>query len=86
LIARTEDHENLGNLFAEKNVNWGVSPILDNSFDQRSLWATSSKTPIWLLVLAYSIIAGVRGTLIYLISQLLKIKKMGRKYDRTLST
>jgi hypothetical protein len=78
LIARTEDNENFGNLFAEKNVNWGAVPILDNSFYQRSLWATSSRTPIWLLVLAGSIIAGVWGTIIYLISQVIKIRKMGK--------
>ena len=78
LIARTEDNENFGNLFVEKNVNWGVAPILDNSFYQRSLWATRSRTPIWLLALAGSIIAGVWGTIIYLISQMIKIRKMGR--------
>ena len=78
LIARTEDNEKFGNLCAEKNVNWGVAPILDNSFDQRSLWATRSKTPIWLLGLAGSIIAGVWGTIIYLILQMIRIRKMGR--------
>lgn len=84
LLARTEDNENFGNIFAEKNVNWGVAPVKDDSFNHRSLWATRNKTPIWLLFLAYSIIAGVWGTLIYLVRQLLKIKKMGREYDRTL--
>ena len=78
LVARTEDNEKFGNLFAEKNVTWGVAPIFDNSFDQRSLWATRSKTPIWLLALAGSIIAGVWGTIIYLILQMIKIRKMGR--------
>jgi len=78
LVARTEDNEKFGNLFAEKNVNWGVAPIFDNSFDQRSLWATRSKTPIWLLGLAGSIIAGVWGAIIYLILQMIKIRKMGR--------
>ena len=78
LVARTEDNEKFGNLFAEKNVNWGVTPIFDNSFDQRSLWATRSKTPIWLLGLAGSIVAGVWGTLIYLILQVIRIRKMGR--------
>jgi len=84
LIARTEDNENFGNLFVEKIVNWGVSPPIDDSFNHRSLWATRLKTPIWLLILAYSIIAGVWGTLIYLVRQLLKIKKMGKEYDRNL--
>jgi hypothetical protein len=78
LIARTEDNENFGNLFAEKNVNWGVAPIIDDAFNHRSLWETRNKTPIWLLGLAGSIIAGVWGTLIYLILQVIRIKKMGR--------
>ena len=78
LIARTEDNENFGNLFVEKTVNWGVAPVIDNAFDHRSLWATSNKTPIWLLGLAGAIIAGVWGTIIYLILQVVKIRKMGR--------
>ena len=78
LIARTEDNENFGNLFVEKNVNWGVAPVIDDAFNHRSLWATRNKTPIWLLGLAGSIIAGVWGTLIYLILQVIKIRKMGR--------
>ena len=78
LVARTEDNENFGNIFAEKTVNWGVTPVIEDSFNHRSLWATRSKTPIWLLGLAYSIIAGIWGTLVYLIFQLVRIRKMGR--------
>jgi len=78
LIARTEDNENFGNLFVEKNVSWGVAPTMDDSFNHRSLWATRSKTPIWLLGLAGAIIAGVWGTIIYLILQMIKIRRMGR--------
>jgi hypothetical protein len=78
LLARTEDNESYGNLFAEKKVNWGVAPIMNDSFNQRSLWATRSKTPIWLLGLAGAIIAGVWGTIIYLILQMIRIRKMGR--------
>jgi len=77
LVARTEDNETLGNIFAEKNVTWGIAPTIDNSFNNRSLWATRSKTPIWLLFMASSIVIGVWGTIIYLISQLFKIKKLG---------
>ena len=78
LVAHTEDNENFGNIFAEKTVNWGVAPVIEDSFNHRSLWATSSKTPIWLLGLACSIIVGVWGTLVYLIFQVIKIKKMGK--------
>jgi len=78
LMARTEDNENFGNLFTEKIVNWGSPPVIDNTFNHRSLWATSSKTPIWLLGLAYSIIVGVWGTIVYLIFQLIRIRKLGK--------
>ena len=78
LVARTEDNENFGNLFAEKSVNWGRPPVFDDSFNHRSLWATRTKTPIWLLGLAYSIIAGVWGTIIYLIFQMIRIRRLGK--------
>lgn len=83
LVARTEDNETYGNLFAEKIVNWGVAPVIDDSFNHRSLWATRFKTPVWLLILAYSIITGVWGTILYLVTQLLKIRKIGRNITAT---
>ena len=78
LIARTEDNETLGNIFAEKVVHWGKPPVIKNTFNQRSLWATRFKTPIWLLALAYSIIGIVWGTIIYIIVQIIKIRKLGK--------
>lgn len=78
LVARVDENEQLGNLIIEKTVPWGTAVTPDNSFfDQRALWATRFRTPIWLLVMAYSIVIGVWGTIIYLIMLLLKIKKLG---------
>ncbi|HCN82214.1 MAG TPA: hypothetical protein DIT07_01150, partial [Sphingobacteriaceae bacterium] len=85
LAARVEDNDLFGNLLVEKTVLWGVAVKPDNSFfDQRTLWTTRFRTPLWLLFIAYSIVIGVWGTIIYLIKQILKIKKMGREYDRNL--
>lgn len=79
LTAKVEDNELLGNLVVEKTANWGVPTIEDtNFFNQRTLWTTRFRTPYWLLFMAYSIIIGVWGTLIYLIRQLLQIKKLGK--------
>lgn len=78
LIAYTEDNDEFGNISAEKTVKWGVAPKKENLFGKRSLWATRNKTPLWLLALAYSIIAGVWGTLFYLFFQILKIRKLGK--------
>lgn len=79
LVAWTEENETLGNISAEKLVNWGRPAKIDNTFfDQRTLWGTRFRTPFWLLGLAYSIIIGVWGTLIYLITRIIKMRKLGK--------
>jgi hypothetical protein len=76
LVARVEDNDELGNLIIEKPVPWGVATKADNSFfNQRALWSTRFRTPLWLLFMAYTIVIGVWGTIIYLVVQLIQIKK-----------
>jgi hypothetical protein len=78
IAAQVEDNDELGNLIVDKTVHWGVPQKIDNTFfDKRTLWSVRSKAPFWLLLLAYPIMIGVWGTLIYLIIQLFKIKKLG---------
>ena len=78
IVAKVEDNEQFGNLLVEKIVPWGVPVIIENNFfDQRTLWSTRDRSPWWLLLMAYSIIIGVWGTIIYLVIQLIKIKKLG---------
>jgi hypothetical protein len=79
LIAKAEDNDQFGNLIAEKKVQWGIPGQEDTSFfDQRTLWTTRFRTPYWLLFMAYSIVIGVWGTLIYLITRIIKIRKLGK--------
>lgn len=78
LAAKVEDNDLFGNLSVQKSVPWGIIFKPDNAFfDQRTLWTTRFRTPIWLLFMAYSIMASVWGTIIYLIIQLFRIKKIG---------
>jgi hypothetical protein len=78
IAAQVEDNDELGNLIVSKNVQWGVPQKIDNTFfDKRTLWSVRSKAPFWLLLMAYPIIFGVWGSLIYLIVQLFKIRKLG---------
>src|SRR5574338_225274 len=76
LVATVEDNDQFGNLKAEKTVPWGAAINPANTFDERSLFGTSDKTPIWLLFMALGIIGIVWGTLIYLIIQIFKIRKL----------
>jgi hypothetical protein len=78
LIAKIQENDLFGNLIVEKTVPWGIAVKPDTSFfEQRTLWTTRFRTPIWLLIMAYSIFIGVWGTIIYLITQIVKIKKLG---------
>lgn len=78
LVAKVEDNDLYGNLLVEKSVPWGVVAKQDKGFfDQRALWATRIRTPLWLLFMAYSIVIGVWGTIFYLVWQIVKIKKLG---------
>jgi len=78
LVAKVDDNDELGNLIVEKQVPWGVAAKTHtNFFNQRTLWSTRFKTPFWLLFMAYSIVIAVWGTIIYLVFQIIKIKKLG---------
>lgn len=78
IAARIESNDEFGNVEIEKTVPWGLVQKVDHSFfEKRELWTIRHRTPIWLLALAYSIIIGVWGTIIYLVVQLFKIKKLG---------
>ena len=79
LIARVEDNDNYGNLSLEKTAKWGAPLAYHSTLYERSLFATRDKAPIWLLFMAYFIIGIVWGTLIYLVFQIFKIKKLGKQ-------
>lgn len=83
LIVKADDNEFYGNISAEKLVPWGVYRKYENNFNQRSLFATRFRSPVWLITIAYSIIAGVWGVLIYLVFQIIKLKKLGRRASET---
>jgi len=79
LIATVEDNDKYGNLSVEKTAKWGAPFTYHSTFNERSLFASRNKTPIWLLFMAYFIIGIVWGTLIYLVFQIFKIKKLGKQ-------
>ena len=78
LVAEVDDNDTYGNLVIEKSVDWGkaIAPQ-KNFFAQRTLWSIRSKAPIWLLFTVWAIAIGIWGTIIYLVFQILKIKKLG---------
>ena len=81
LVARTEDNETYGNVMAEKIVPWGTYQKATTHFNERSLWATRDKAPIWLLLIAFSLIASVWVVIIYLVFKIIQISKLGKKEE-----
>jgi hypothetical protein len=79
LVAKIEDNDQYGNISAEKAVPWGAKFIAFNNFDRRTLFATRDKAPIWLGLMATSIIIVVWGILISLVVNIVKIKKLGEQ-------
>ena len=80
--AKIEDHEVFGNQATTKVIKWGLPLAPDNSFAKRTLWATRDKTPIWLLIFPNLMIAGVWGTIFYLIYLVIRIIKLGKAEKR----
>ncbi len=79
LVAKTEDNETYGNLRIEKKAPWGTKFVFDNSyFNERSLYARRLESPLWLMFVAYTILATVWGILFYLVYIIVTVYKDGR--------
>jgi len=81
LVAKVDDNDQYGNLRVERSEPWGVKFVADEDFFHRALWASRFHSPVWLVVIAYSIIITVWGTIIYLIFLLIRIRKLGRQAE-----
>lgn len=82
IVAKTDENEKYGSISIEKAVPWARPFVYNNNrFDQRSLFATRNKAPLWLLSLAGFIFLSVWSVLGYLVVQIWKIRKAGKEYQ-----
>ena len=79
LVALVDDNDLIGTVETRLKVPWGVPAKYESNFDRRTLYATGNKAPLWLMVMAYGIIAGVWTVIFYLIYNIVQIRKMGIK-------
>ena len=86
LVASVEDNDTYGNLAVETAAPWGKIVKAEAHFWQRTLWSTGNRAPAWLIIIALAIIVGVWGTLIFLLMQFIKIRRMGKQYERNLTS
>lgn len=76
IVAKIEDDENYGTVVADAKVNWGLIKEDITGENERALWASREKAPIFFMVFTNLIILGVWGTLIYCVLQVFKIKRI----------
>lgn len=77
VIAKIEDDEKFGNVLAKGEVDWGVKrEISKTEIVERSLSASRERAPIYFMVASDLIIVAIWGTLIYIIFQVFKIKRI----------
>lgn len=77
VLAKVEDDENYGSFEAKSESTIGYKP--DLSFlekRERSLSAGRDRAPIYFIIASISIISAIWGTLIYVVLQVFKLKKL----------
>ncbi|MBI4947352.1 MAG: hypothetical protein HY840_13250 [Bacteroidetes bacterium] len=79
IVASVVDNETYGSVESTKQVDWSVLPKVNEEMG-RTLWSSGRNAPIPLVVASCLIIAVILGTLIYLVFQLFKIKKIGKEH------
>jgi hypothetical protein len=80
VIAKITDDENYGNAETKAEINWGTQRPASNAEDsERTLWASRGLAPVFLIIASNLIILSVWGTLIYVVVQAFRIKKIGKK-------
>ncbi len=69
------DHDDYGTVKALINAPIGTPIIDESTFDDRTMWSTRDKTPIFLLIFPNLLILGIWGLIVYLTYNLFKISK-----------
>lgn len=77
LAARLEDDDTYGTVEVTKDVPWAVLPKV-NPPRGRTLWSPGGNAPLLLVISSVTIIVIIWGTILYLVSLLFKIKKLGK--------
>ena len=77
VIAKVEDDDNFGSFETKQDVDLGVIKAISTSENtERSISASRERAPIYFMVTSDLIILGIWGTLIYIVFQVFKIKRI----------
>lgn len=83
IIAKIEDDDNYANTQSKAEIDWGIKrKSTDQQSAARSLSASRDKAPIYFIVATNLIIIGIWGTLVYVVLQLFKIKRLSKNSSK----
>jgi len=71
-----KDNDDYGTVKAQVTAALGTPVVDESTFDERTMWSPRNKTPLFLLIVPNLITLGIWGIIIYLILNLVKIKKL----------
>ena len=74
---RVDDHDEFGTLIATKKIDWGVPLKISNGLDSGELWSTADNAPLYLVIIITSLVVGIWGIILYLISRIFRIRNLG---------
>ena len=77
IVCKMDDNETYGSVQASTSIPWTILPK-ENEANGRNLWSKAKNAPLVLIFAALTIIGSIWGIIIYLVFQLLKIKKLGK--------
>jgi len=77
IIARIEDNEKYGNVEVSQSYPWGVPSMHGPTGSHRALWTEIA--PMWMVITLTILLSGVWGHYIYVIIQLILIKRESKK-------
>ena len=76
LIAGLEEDDDFGNVFVISTLPWGSNVLKhEDTFDQRTMWSSREKTPVYMLIWPNLILLVVWGVIVYLLVQIRKIHR-----------
>ncbi len=75
IVAQVADHDDYGTITRSVSEPWGVKAA-GEVIEQRTLWASRSGAPWVLVVIANLLLGVVWGIIIYLVVQLVRIRKL----------
>lgn len=83
ILAKVENSFIYNDAETEVVRKWGDQLVPDDEkFNRRALWGSRDKSPVWLLLVANGIIAGIWGVILYVIYNLFRIKKAGNIFTK----